>query len=253
MPPALSYTIWFSQRTGSTLLCHALESTCLAGRPGEHLQGTTQGTTVEDLYARHNARTPLELQSRIWEVASTPNGVLGLKYGMSEPGFTAVLDAFRQIDGHDNTRPGIWANTFPNGRHIFMTRRNKVRLAVSWWKAIQSQEWHRRHGVPPQTTDLADRYVPEAIDHLVAESVMREAGIQEFFAEGKIVPLTIVYEDFVSRYEQTISDILTWLGLDSSTTTIAPPAYERLSDAVSEDWVERFRRDKQVGWKHRGW
>ncbi len=29
-PPILSYTIWFSQRAGSTLLCDALESTGLA-------------------------------------------------------------------------------------------------------------------------------------------------------------------------------------------------------------------------------
>jgi hypothetical protein len=53
-------------------------------------------------------------------VASTPNGVLGLKHAIVEPGFTALLETFRQIDGHDGTRSGIWANTFPNARHIFM-------------------------------------------------------------------------------------------------------------------------------------
>jgi LPS sulfotransferase NodH len=35
--------------------------------------------------------------------------------------------------------------------------------------------------------------------------------------------------------------------------TVAPPAYEQLSDAVSEDWVQRFRRDKQARWKNRAW
>jgi LPS sulfotransferase NodH len=253
LPPVLSYTIWFSQRTGSTLLCHALDSTGVAGHPGEHLQDNNQGTTLQDLYARHNARSPAELRSRIWEAASTPNGVLGLKHGIVEPAFTTTLDAFREIDGHDGTRPGIWANTIPNGRHIFMTRRNKVRLAVSWWKAIQSQEWHRLHGVPPQAIDLADRYAPGPIDQLMSESVMREAAIQEFFAQGKIVPFNVVYEDFVSGYEQTVFDILSWLGLESAATTVAPPAYERLSDAVSEDWVEQFRHDKQAGWKYRAW
>jgi LPS sulfotransferase NodH len=82
---------------------------------------------------------------------------------------------------------------------------------------------------------------------------MREAGIQEFFAQGHIVPFTVVYEDFISRYEQTVLDILCWLGFESANATIAPPAYERLSDVVSDDWVERFRRDKQAGWKNRGW
>ena len=138
---------------------------------------------------------------------------------------------------------GIWANTFPNGRHISMTRRNKVRLAVSWWKAIQSQEWHRLRGVCPQAIDVADHYDPDAIDHLVAESVMREAAIQEFFAHSRIVPLTVTYEDFVSKYEETVFDILGWLGLDVATATVAPPAYEQLADAVSEDRVQRFRRE----------
>ena len=35
MKPRLPYTIWFSQRTGSTLLCKALESTGIAGKPNE--------------------------------------------------------------------------------------------------------------------------------------------------------------------------------------------------------------------------
>jgi len=208
---------------------------------------------VPALFARHNATTPTELRSRLWELASTPNGVLGLKHGFVEPRFTELLHAFGRIEGHDGTRSDIWANTFPNARHIFMTRRNKVRLAVSWWKAIQSREWHRLHGEPPRGLDVAERYSAAAIDRLLAESVMREAGIQEFFMQGRIVPLTVTYEDFTARYEETVRDILAWLGLDAAHATIAPPGFEKLSDAVSEDWVERFRREKQSGWQGRGW
>ncbi|WP_019506605.1 Stf0 family sulfotransferase [Pleurocapsa sp. PCC 7319] len=40
MKPKLSYTIWFSQRTGSTLLCRALQSTGLAGKPSEWLNAS---------------------------------------------------------------------------------------------------------------------------------------------------------------------------------------------------------------------
>lgn len=80
---------------------------------------------------------------------------------------------------------------------------------------------------------------------------MREAAAQEFFAEGGIVPPTIVYEDFMLRYVQTVLDVLAWLGIPASDAVVAPPAYERLADAVSEDWVQRFRREKQAGWKNR--
>jgi LPS sulfotransferase NodH len=247
--PTLSYSIWFSQRTGSTLLCSALESTGLAGHPAEHLLAND----LQVLYARHGARVPEELRDRIWQAASTPNGVLGLKHSVFEPWFGAVLAELGKISGHDGSRPGIWRNAFPNGRHIFMTRRNKVRLAVSWWKAIQSREWHRDRGAPPPEADLVGRYSFEAIDHLLAEATLREAAIEEFFAEGRIVPLTVVYEDFVSRYEETVLDILRWLGIEPACRTVARPSYERLSDAVSEEWLRRFRRDKQAGWEKRAW
>jgi len=220
----------------------------VAGHPGEHLQGT-----LPDLYARYGAHTPLELVSKFWAKATTPNGVLGLKFGLVEYRFATLLEAFREIDGHDGTRSGIWANVLPNGRHIFMTRRNKVRLAVSWWKAIQSREWHRLHGVLPQYSELAARYVPEAIDHLFSESVMREAAMQDFFAQARISPLTIVYEDFVTNYAETVSQVLTWIGLDPVAVTIAQPMYDRLADEVSEEWVQRFRQDKQAGWEKTVW
>jgi LPS sulfotransferase NodH len=236
----MCYTIWFSQRTGSTLLCSALASTGIAGRPGEHLEGT-----LPELYVRYRAATPAELLSHVREIGGTSNGVVGLKYGLVRHSFDALLDALREIEGHNGTRAGIWANAFPNGRHIFMTRRNKMRLAVSWWKAIQSQEWHRAHGAPPKDADIAGRYAAAAIEHLVIESMMREAAIQDYFSEAGIVPFTVIYEDFVSTYERTVVEILTWLGLDPAPIAIAPPAFERLSDDLSEEWVERFRRDKQ--------
>ena len=98
MKPILSYTIWFSQRTGSTLLCKALEAARVAGN--------------------HT-----ELQRRLWEIGSTPNGAFGLKHSFHEPDFSQLFELFHM---------------FPNHRHIFMTRGNKIRLAASCWKAIQS-------------------------------------------------------------------------------------------------------------------
>jgi trehalose 2-sulfotransferase len=133
-----------------------------------------------------------------------------------------------------------------------MTRRNKVRLAVSWWKAIQSEEWHRKTGASPSSRDVRNAYHFEAIDHLLVESCMREAAIQGFFTEGGIVPLTIVYEDFIADYRGTVERVLAFLNLGlSDSMEIAPPFYARLADEHSEQWVQRFRRERQAGWDHR--
>src|SRR5690606_40803478 len=58
----------------------------------------------------------------------------------------------------ETSRPRIWESAFPNHRHVFMTRRNKVRLAVSWWRAIQSGEWHVRTGESREPVDLSNAY-----------------------------------------------------------------------------------------------
>ena len=247
MRPNLSYTIWFTQRTGSTLLCKALEATGIAGNPGEWLYGWLNDQHSDD---------PQELQRRLWEIGTTPNGIFGLKHSFHEPHFRQLLDLFCQLPGApqvDGNRVGVWEHALPNHRHIYMTRRNKIRLAVSWWKAIKTQQWHRQAGAPTKSVDLERAYDFEAIHQLFDECSMREAGIQEFFAEGNVVPLTIVYEDFIQEYEKTVRNVLDFLELDTISISIPSPALIPTADAISEEWVQRFREERQQNWDYRGW
>ena len=82
---------------------------------------------------------------------------------------------------------------------------------------------------------------------------MREAGMQEFFSEGNIVPLTIVYEDFILEYEKTVRKVLDFLELDAIDIKIPSPSLAQTADDLSEKWVERFREDLQYNWENRGW
>lgn len=247
MKPRLSYTIWFSQRTGSTLLCKALESTRIAGIPNEWLLRIFEHDHVSD---------PLQLQDYLWRTGSTANGIFALKYSFCEPHFSQLIETFRKFPDcppEETNRARIWEHAFPNHRHIFMTRRNKVRLAVSWWKAIKTEEWHRLAGASPKQVVLAEAYSFDGIHHLYRECAMREAGIQEFFSEGNIVPLTIVYEDFILEYEKTVRKVMAFLELDAARIEIPAPPLARTADHISEEWVNRFREELQQGWKNRGW
>ena len=240
-PPERSYVIWFSQRTGSTLLAAALEITKQCGVPHEHLNGNDPATfTLTNLHT-------------LWQGGSTSNGLFALKYGPSRNmadwtmAFRRVLELPQEASAAE-----IWAATFPNCRHIFMTRRNKVRLAVSWWRAIVSGEWHCAYGQAPQTADLADRYSFDAIHHLFAECVLREAAIEDFFAASNILPLTVVYEDFIRDYEGTMRGVLAYLGLERP-NSVQPPAFQKMADALSDDWTQRFREERQAGWSNPAW
>ena len=246
MPPKLSYTIWFTQRTGSTWLCEALASTGVAGRPGELLNHAS----AADALKHYNTNDPAELLEQVLQLGSTPNGVFGIKKGYTEPSFGSILE---MLTGTEGPRLARWERAFPNHRHIFMTRRNKLRLAVSWWRAIKSGEWHRRRGQVPSGADLSDGYDALAIDRLMQEAVVREAGIQELFSEAGIVPTQIVYEDALLDLGGTVNIVLRALDLPPVAGDFSSVDLEKTSDTLSEDWVQRFRRDRQDGWTGRGW
>ncbi|MBB3112747.1 LPS sulfotransferase NodH [Paenibacillus phyllosphaerae] len=240
--PQQSYMIWFAQRTGSTLFNEALASTGIAGNPSEWLH-----------YQHNDPKTfTREDVERIWQSGTTPNGVFGLKMNFEQ----RWIDCFRQLFElpQEASRAEVWNHAFPNcTKHIYMTRRNKVRLAVSWWRAIVSGEWHRRTGEKPSAADLADQYHFDAINHLLVDSNMCEAAIEDFLTESGIVPLTIVYEDFIQDYEGTVRKALAYLGLQGDQVRIAPPAFDRLADEVAEQWVQRFREERQQGWEFVKW
>lgn len=240
--PALSYTIWFSQRTGSTLLNTALASTGVAGDPSEWLH----------FEHRDPATFRMEDLEQIREHGTTPNGVFGIKIQFEQ----RWVDAFRTLLHVPNhaARAEVWSTAFPNcSKHIYMTRRNKVRLAVSWWRAIVSGEWHRTFGETPQEHDIADQYNFDAINHLLLESTMCEAALEDFFSETKIIPLTIVYEDFIEDYEGTVLKVLEYLGIPADGVTVAPPALDKLADEVAEEWVQRYREERQKDWEIKRW
>lgn len=253
MQPTRSYIIWFSQRTGSTLLCKALESTGIAGRPGEWLWDPE----TFDLCTSYGVRNMEEVREKLWERGSTSNGVCAVKFGMFEPHHSLLLEQFRQLPGSPTApkRPAVaWERMYPNCRHLFMTRRNKVRLAVSWRKAFLSQQWHLARGEDASAPDLAGEYDRDNIQSLVIEATLREAAIAEIFVENDIVPLTIAYEDFISDFDGTVRKIIEFLGIPvPGDLDIDAPRLEKLADDLSEQWVQRFRDDVQQGWQNRGW
>src|SRR5689334_17029204 len=81
--PAQSYTIWFSQRTGSTLLSEALSSTGVAGYPNEWL------------HYQHKSPDTLKREDleQIWDRGTTSNGVFGIKINFEQ----RWIDAFRSL------------------------------------------------------------------------------------------------------------------------------------------------------------
>jgi trehalose 2-sulfotransferase len=249
--PRQSYLLWFSQRVGSTMLTQALEDTGIAGRPREWLEDPAG----HGLPAKYEVPDAVQLRDFLWREAATPNGVMGSKYGMSAGVhreltglFAGVIPGVVDPDGRK-----AWAAIFPDCTHVFMTRRNKLRLAVSWLRAIRSQEWHRPNradtvfGEAPQRTnaaDVIDRYDRDGLEFLLSGINQQEADIQDQFDRWGVVPYTVVYEDLVADYQATVRHLLDFLEIPGSADIDIPrPAFDRLADEASEAWYQRFRRE----------
>jgi LPS sulfotransferase NodH len=246
--PSICYWICATPRSGSTALCNALSTTGVAGRPSEYLTEQNRERALEHF----EARSFQELLSRIQQQTTTPNGAFGLKTS-SAPGYLDdLLNEVRRLSPGATLDEAL-AAAFPNLRLVFLTRRNKVRQAVSQWRAIQSDLWHLpRDGsnkAPPENV-----YRFEAIDTLVHDIIMREAAWQQFFDQLGIAPLTVVYEDFAAQPEQVTRQILTYLGLEPAPDWhLAELPHRPIADELSERWVQRYRSERQENWERIIW
>lgn len=246
--PHTSYVIWYCPRSGSNLLCDLLRFTERAGDPNEHLSSVK----ALNLLRHYQVSDHAAAQQAIWD-AGTRTGVFGMKCQMINPNMRIVTDILRQFPGGkdaDGTAE-LWNTAFPNCRHIALTRRNKVRQAVSWFRATVSKEWTREPGAPGPICDVSDAYDQGAIHHYLLSATMTDAMMADFFTQAGITPHVVVYEDMVADMESTMRRALEFLDIDPAGAPLAPPILERQADGLSEEWVQRFRDDLQNGWQRR--
>ena len=231
-----TYLICGTPRSGSSLLCEALTNTGVAGRPaeffwrgGEPAWAAAWGVPADDF--------AIYLRAALLH-GTTPNGVFGAKmmWGYLED-FVAQA---RQIPAYAPLGlPDLLSTVFPNLQYIWLSRRDKVRQAISHWRALQTGTWGQTSDSRSPST-AEPRYDRAAIDHLVREVVAHDAAWSSYFAENRVEPLRIEYETFVSRYEATILEVLDFLSVPvPADLGTSRRRMRRQADTLTEEWVRR--------------
>jgi trehalose 2-sulfotransferase len=270
MKPMLSYLVCATPRSGSTLLCQELDKTGLAGHPQEYFEALRRSgvprrpheyfdperhpNIVERLAFREmfeGAPKPNPLwhpdtydQYLEWALdeGTTPNGVFGAKLMWGYLGDFAEL--LRGIDGMaGRSLPDLLSRAFPGLRYVQITRRDKVRQAVSLWKAVQTQAWQRDAGA---SDDGHDGRLPEpvfsfrAINYLMRELTAHDASWDAYFLGLGYEPLKVTYEELAESTEDVVHNVLEHLGIAApQNLQIGPPRLSVQADEVSELWVAR--------------
>jgi trehalose 2-sulfotransferase len=268
MKPMLSYLVCATPRSGSTLLCHELDRTGLAGHPQEYFEALRRSglprrpheyfdpddhaNIVERLAFREmpdgSARPSLLWHPATYgkylawalEEGTTPNGVFGAKLMWGYLGDFAEL--LRGIDGMAGRAiPDLLERAFPGLRYIQITRQDKVRQAVSLWKAVQTQAWKREPGAQ-ETHAVEPVFSFRAINYLVQMLSAHDASWDAYFLGLGYEPLKITYEELAESTEAVVARVLGHLGIPApGTLGVEPPRLSVQADEVTERWVRRVR------------
>jgi LPS sulfotransferase NodH len=266
MPTERSYLVCATPRSGSTLLCHLLDRTGLAGHPEEYFEALRHSgvprkpheyfdpqrhaNIIHRLAFRelpdgvHRPANPLwapESYDRYlrWalEQGTTPNGVFGAKLMWGYLGDFATL--LRGIDGNAGRAvPDLLEASFPNLRYLQITRRDKVRQAVSLWKAVQTQAWRQGHDRTAPAIEPTFSF--RAINYLVRLLTAHDASWDAYFLGLGTEPLKITYEELAEAPERVVRGVLDHLEIPvpPDLEVCAPPLAVQ-ADERSEEWVRR--------------
>jgi LPS sulfotransferase NodH len=233
----LSYLICTTPRTGSNFLCEVLRSTGVAGRPDDYFWNPAfwqerWDTPDFDAYLQ-----------RILKEGTTPNRIFGAKlmwHDLDE--LLPTLATFAGIDAA--SPPALLGTIFPNLRYLWLTRRDKVRQAISWYRALATRAWRSTDQQPPSSGEPAFSF-PE-VDRLVQQSIKGDQEWQQFFQRHGIEPLVIAYEDLADDPARTAIRILDHLGLPSPAAPW-PSAWQhqQQADALTDAWVRQYHALKR--------
>jgi LPS sulfotransferase NodH len=283
MDPKRSYIVCATPRSGSTLVCHALEETAVAGRPEEYFEALrhsgrprrpeeyfvgVEDPSIRDHLGERAVGSEPQPRSPLWsraaydrylewafEAGTTPNGVFGAKLMWGY--FGDFVSLLRNVPAYrDVPLAELLPTVFPDLTFVRVVRANKVRQAVSLWKAVQTATWREDQagakassleddGSPPYRSFVEEhrpqlRFHYRAIEHLLQQILVEESRWDAFFEHSGIKPMLVLYENFAADYETSTLRLLERLGLSPPEDFDFEPRMKRQSDRINDDWVKRY-------------
>jgi LPS sulfotransferase NodH len=240
----LGYLVCATPRSGSTLLCEGLKATGVAGRPEEYFEAVP---------ATGRPRAPAEYLEGLDDPVA--HALLGSAPPPDPPPYSSLLDVERYEDHLARVR--AWGTT-PNGvfgakvmwghvadpatlasRFVWVRREDKVRQAISLWRALQTQSW-RDEGAEAARAHAT--YCFSALRHLVDMLAAHDAAWARYLAGRPVLELT--YDEVARDLPRALERTLAHLGIERPREwPPSLPAMRRQADELSDRWAEAFSRD----------
>lgn len=237
------YLICTVPRSGSTYLCDLIARTGVLGmRPDEPRRFEYVLRYFRtDFRGVDRARTGVQdLLDAAFAESASPNGVGGFKVMWQH--FDRVIDeGLRNGAERGLRRIDVERQIAASTRFVWLRRRNRVRQAISWTKALQSDGWH----IESQRA-YQGAYTYDFPGICLARWRIRraETGWSEFFRRCDARPLVLYYEDCLSDLPGAIGSIARLLDVPAPEEVHdASSSLEVQADSVNDEWERRFRVD----------
>jgi trehalose 2-sulfotransferase len=235
-----AYLICGTPRTGSTLLCHLLRSTGVAGLPESYFRQPDEPSWAERWQVPRDGAGRFDYRDYVGaavRAGSTPNGVFGARvmWGTLDHMVARLGAVHRDVAGADLD---LLLRAFGQTRFVHLWRDDTVAQAVSWARAEQTSYWHEGDTALPREP----RFDREQIRGLVQTIDQHDAAWRDWFAAFDVEPHRVRHEDLVADPSGVARSILDFLGLRLPAGRVIASPHRRQADHVNEEWIARYRR-----------
>ena len=239
--PTRSYLVCSSPRTGTNLIGFGMKEIGY-GWPleGYNLSGNKRyawGHDESDIF--RYTRDMVAYQT------SPKSGVFGLKLFWEQFLFLEEQVRKNAVPGlEDIGRDELLEVFFKQPYYIFLRRKNKIKQAISYVKALQSDTFlvPAKKQAYKQVSKKPDFvYDKRMIAYFLEKYVVEDMLWERFFSENRIQPYEVWYEDFIQDYQQSMHELIDFLNLEQ--VEIPSPYSKKQADSTNQEWYQRFLSD----------
>jgi len=225
-------------RSGSNLLSDGLQDTDLAGHPHQFFLPSSE-SRFRTKYRFAAEMNFAEYVRSVVEKTATPNRVFGFKLmGWYLNDFLGRLRQTGAFGGDESSDLEVLRNAFPRLSFVQITRREKLRQAISKARAVQTGLWKVQDG---KTEVAGPQFDRPLITCCLREAEEEESIWRAFFGRIGLEPFRVEYEGLCQNYEVTIHAVLNFLEIVlPRRIKISQPVTIRQNDALSAEWERRY-------------
>ena len=240
--PRRCYVVCATPRCGSNLLTDGLHATRRAGRPKQFFlrKAEPEYAAAHDLDLNRGFAAYVR---DIVRVTATSNEVFGFKLmSWYLEDFLARLHATGEFGSAQTNDVDLLGNAFPRLQFVYVSRRHKLRQALSKARAEQTGLWKVQDGKEIQQEP---RFDAKLIERCLKDGELQEKAWESFFERNGIEPFRVEYEALCQNYETAIRGVLDFLQISLRRgQRIGAPLTVRQSDELSRAWEERFLAER---------